>query len=175
MALFISSRSPGTKHTHTHSHQHPTYTPVCSCPCTISRLHKPSTCLGLRFATSSNFSHAPAVNQKINWAFFPPLRLLNTNQLRQIYCNKDASALAGAQEMLQTSVIRFSSEGKKGSSERSRAFVFIEWLLCEVHPCLVTPSLLPVDRCAPACKVLQSAAMLDLVRSGINALRSLFH
>ena len=77
--------------------------------------------------------------------------------------------------MLRTLVIRFSGEAKSGSADRARAFVFIEWLLCEVHPCLVTPSLLPAGRLAPACKVLQSAAMLGFVRSGINALGSLFH
>lgn len=61
--------------------------------------------------------------------------------------------------MLRTSVIRFSGKGKRGSADRARAFVFIEWLLCEVNPCLVTPSLLPAGRCAPACAVLLSAGI----------------
>ena len=94
----------------------------------------------------------PRYNQKINGGFFP-LRLIKTNQLSLIYCNKDASALDEAEEMLRTSVIRFSSEGKS-SADRARAFVFIEWLLCEVHPCLVTPSSLPAGHSAPTCKVL---------------------
>lgn len=80
-----------------------------------------------------------------------------------------------AEEMLRTSIIRFSGEGKRGSADRARAFVFTEWLLCKVHPCLVTPALLPAGRCAPVCKVLQSAGMLSFVRSGINTLRSLSH
>lgn len=117
----------------------------------------------------------PHYKPENQWDLFVSLRLLKTNQLRPIYCNKDSSALDEAGEMLRTSVIRFSSERMRGSADMARAFVFIEWLLCEVHPCLVTLSSLPVGRSAPTCKVLQSAAMLGFVRRGINALRSLSH
>lgn len=85
---------------------------------------------------------------------FGSLRFLKTNRLKPIYSNKDASALDEAGETLWTSVIRFSSEGERGSADRAKACVFIEWLLCEVHPCLVTPSSLPAGCSAPACKEL---------------------
>lgn len=123
MALFISNRIPGTKHTH--SNQDPKYTPVCPFPCSLSCIHEPPRCLAVHFTTNSNFLHALAINKKINGAFFP-LRLVKTNQLRPIYCNKDASALDEAEEMLRTSVIRFSSEAKRLSADKARVFVFIE-------------------------------------------------
>lgn len=96
---------------------HTSITPVCFYPKQVS--------------SPSNFSHGLPVNHKINWAFFS-LRLLKTNQLRAIHCNKDVSALDEADEIL--GVIWFSCEGKRGSADRAKAFVFIEWLLCEVHP-----------------------------------------
>jgi len=77
--------------------------------------------------------------RKINFFFFSCPRLLKTNQSRPIHCNKDASALDEGKEECQTTCIRFFEEGKRSSADSGRAFVFIEWPLWEVHPCLVTP------------------------------------
>lgn len=85
----------------------------------------------------------PLYKPKNQWGLFVSLRLLKTNQCEPIYCNKDESALDKGMEMLWTSVIRFSNEGEIGSADRTRAFVFIEWLLCEASSCLVSPQSLP--------------------------------
>lgn len=68
----------------------------------------------------------PCYKPENQWGLFVSPRLLKTNQLRPTYCNKDVSALDEEKERLQTSVIRFSSEGRRSSADRARAFVFIE-------------------------------------------------
>ena len=77
------------------------------------------------------------------------------------------------EEMLRTSVIRFSGEVKRGSVDRAKAFVFIEWLLCEVHPwqpycCQQAAVFLPVR-----CFSQQGCSALSGV--GLTCLRSLSH
>lgn len=133
MDVFVSS----TNTKHTPSDPHPTHH-LCFL---IPRGLWTSRCLAIHFTARSNFLRALAVNQKINGTFFFPRgfqRQINRGRSIVIRMRQPWNE---AEQMLWTSVIRFSSKGNGRLSRPGRGFVFFSFF-CHWAAVMGSPPLL---------------------------------